>query len=174
MPIDDEFLETIRANPAADLPRLVYADWLDEQGDPRGEFIRIQCELAKIKDDDPRRWDLELRQGRLLRWYGWQWWYKPFSPHATRPRFSRGFIEERWLSVEVDDLLSQPEVVFRNYPFLEDLILTGVEDRHLPRLVDLTFLDRLKTLRGEPRFGTPLARTVVRNALKARFGDRVI
>ena len=28
--------------------RLVYADWLEEHGDPRGEFIRVQCELAEM------------------------------------------------------------------------------------------------------------------------------
>jgi uncharacterized protein (TIGR02996 family) len=40
------FLAKIIAEPADDLPRLVYADWLDERGDPRGEFIRVQVELA--------------------------------------------------------------------------------------------------------------------------------
>lgn len=42
----DSFLRTIIENPADDGPRLVYADWLEERGDPRGEFIRVQCELA--------------------------------------------------------------------------------------------------------------------------------
>ena len=43
-------LAAIRANPADDLPRLVYADWLDEQvpcpDEGKAEFIRVQCELA--------------------------------------------------------------------------------------------------------------------------------
>lgn len=30
-----------------DAPRLVYADWLMERGDPYGEFIRLQCEDAR-------------------------------------------------------------------------------------------------------------------------------
>jgi uncharacterized protein (TIGR02996 family) len=44
----DDFLAAIRADPADDLPRLQYADWLQEEGgDPaRGEFIRCQCALA--------------------------------------------------------------------------------------------------------------------------------
>lgn len=42
----------IRANPDDDLPRLVYADWCDENGDPaRAEFIRVQCELARLPAD---------------------------------------------------------------------------------------------------------------------------
>lgn len=42
------FLKTIAANPDDDLPRLVYADWLDENGENLlGEFIRTQIEIAK-------------------------------------------------------------------------------------------------------------------------------
>ena len=43
---DQPFIAAILANPDDDVPRLVYADYLDERGDPRGEFIRVQCELA--------------------------------------------------------------------------------------------------------------------------------
>lgn len=37
-----QFLEAIYADPAADGPRLVYADWLMERGDHLGEFIALQ------------------------------------------------------------------------------------------------------------------------------------
>jgi uncharacterized protein (TIGR02996 family) len=41
-------LAAVLASPGDDTPRLVYADWLDEHGNPeRAEFIRMQCELAK-------------------------------------------------------------------------------------------------------------------------------
>jgi uncharacterized protein (TIGR02996 family) len=44
---DEAFLQAMIETPDDDTPRLVYADWLDEHGDPdRAEFIRIQCELA--------------------------------------------------------------------------------------------------------------------------------
>jgi uncharacterized protein (TIGR02996 family) len=45
----DGFLQAIVENPDDDTPRLVYADWLDEHGDPaRTEFIRrrLLTELA--------------------------------------------------------------------------------------------------------------------------------
>jgi uncharacterized protein (TIGR02996 family) len=43
------FLRSIIDRPDDDLPRLVAADWLDEHGDPeRAEFVRVQCELAKL------------------------------------------------------------------------------------------------------------------------------
>jgi uncharacterized protein (TIGR02996 family) len=63
----DAFLRAIIANPDDDTPRLVYADWLDEYGDPaRAEFIRVQCELARTEEDDPRRPGLEDREHELL------------------------------------------------------------------------------------------------------------
>jgi uncharacterized protein (TIGR02996 family) len=41
----DDFLAAVAAEPDADAPRLVYADWLDERGGPgdvaRAEFIRL-------------------------------------------------------------------------------------------------------------------------------------
>jgi uncharacterized protein (TIGR02996 family) len=40
----DGFLDAICADPDDDTPRLVYADWLEEHGEPeRAEFIRCQC-----------------------------------------------------------------------------------------------------------------------------------
>lgn len=42
-------LAGILARPDDDTPRLVYADWLDEhEQHERAEFIRVQCELARL------------------------------------------------------------------------------------------------------------------------------
>jgi uncharacterized protein (TIGR02996 family) len=62
---DAEFLKAIRAAPADDLPRLVYADWLDERGRPGGEFLRIDCQIAALDptEDERRQQDREkMRQ----------------------------------------------------------------------------------------------------------------
>ena len=60
---DDSFLRAIGAAPADDAPRLVYADWLDDHGQPeRAEFIRVQCELACRQGDRARRTELRLRE----------------------------------------------------------------------------------------------------------------
>lgn len=41
------FLASIRSSPTDDSPRLIFADWLEEHGQvERGEFIRVQVELA--------------------------------------------------------------------------------------------------------------------------------
>src|SRR4051794_37362724 len=42
------FFDAIRADPGDDVARLVFADWLDEHGEPdRAEFIRLQIALAR-------------------------------------------------------------------------------------------------------------------------------
>jgi uncharacterized protein (TIGR02996 family) len=48
---DDEtrLLEAIREAPDDDAARLVYADFLDANGDPRGELVRIEMELLRLK-----------------------------------------------------------------------------------------------------------------------------
>ena len=44
MDLETAFLQTIAAAPADDTSRLVYADWLDDQGHAqRARFIREQC-----------------------------------------------------------------------------------------------------------------------------------
>lgn len=53
------FLNAILENPEDDAPRLVYADWLDEQGDPASEvkagFLRSTAALS-VAGDRIRKW----------------------------------------------------------------------------------------------------------------------
>jgi uncharacterized protein (TIGR02996 family) len=41
------FLEAIREDPNDDAARLVYADWLEEQGDSRCEYLRLEYRLSQ-------------------------------------------------------------------------------------------------------------------------------
>jgi uncharacterized protein (TIGR02996 family) len=64
---DQAFLDDIIAHPADDAPRLIYADWLQDHDQPhRAEFIRLQCRLATLPEDDPDRFALEERETQLL------------------------------------------------------------------------------------------------------------
>jgi serine/threonine-protein kinase len=40
---ESAFLTAVRDDPFAPDPRLVYADWLEERGDPRAEYLRLLC-----------------------------------------------------------------------------------------------------------------------------------
>jgi uncharacterized protein (TIGR02996 family) len=55
-------ISTIREHPGDPTPRLVYADWLEERGDPRAEYLRLVVELAV---ESPHRRVVERRAERL-------------------------------------------------------------------------------------------------------------
>ncbi len=63
---DEGFIRAVQATPGDDLPRLVYADWLDERNDPRGTFLRLDVALHAT-DPHSRPADLrkQLQQARL-------------------------------------------------------------------------------------------------------------
>lgn len=70
-PDEQSLLAAVAADPASDLPRLVYADWLDDHGQAiRAEFVRLQCEIAKLevgpRAEVDRNWRLWKRQQDLL------------------------------------------------------------------------------------------------------------
>jgi uncharacterized protein (TIGR02996 family) len=85
---DAAFLQVICADPDADGPRLLYADYLDEKGDPasvaRAEFIRVQCAMAAAEPTDPVVADLALREQALLEAH-WRDWLKPACQALAEP-----------------------------------------------------------------------------------------
>jgi uncharacterized protein (TIGR02996 family) len=42
------FLRAICDNPEDEVARLAYADWLDERGDIRGDYLRLEYQLSQI------------------------------------------------------------------------------------------------------------------------------
>ena len=84
----------IIAAPANNDPRLVLADYLEERGDPRGEFIRVQCEMAQPEGvrvaegrpehgqivsvreiDSKRSLALRRRERELFNWHNIERWF---------------------------------------------------------------------------------------------------
>ena len=66
MTTEDAFILDILEYPDDDTPRLVYADWLDDHGDPeRGELIRVQCALARLVRDSLEARPLKRRVEEL-------------------------------------------------------------------------------------------------------------
>jgi len=90
---EEAFLRSVLADPADDTPRLVYADWLDDNGRPeRAEFIRVQIERARLDEDDPRHDPLEERERGLLRAHENEW-LGDAGRLLSAPEFRRGFVE---------------------------------------------------------------------------------
>jgi len=48
MNTEQEFIHAIQKNPTDDGLRLVYADWLEERGDDRAEYLRLECLIFSI------------------------------------------------------------------------------------------------------------------------------
>jgi uncharacterized protein (TIGR02996 family) len=46
------FLDALAENPADDLTRLVYADWLEERGQSKARYLRLVCELARMPREE--------------------------------------------------------------------------------------------------------------------------
>src|SRR5262245_39883880 len=88
---EEAFLQATLDTPDEDAPRLIYADWLEERGDPRGEFIRVQCALARPDLNDAGRAKLQAREQELLLKHGRDWLGQGCSPRL-RWRFHRGLL----------------------------------------------------------------------------------
>ena len=58
---DREFLAAIVTHPHEWGPRLVFADWLEDRGDRRGELIRLLHELTRPKCSYRKRKEQRLR-----------------------------------------------------------------------------------------------------------------
>jgi uncharacterized protein (TIGR02996 family) len=112
MGIEDAFLQDILAHPDDDAPRLIYADWLEEHDNPRGEFIRVQCALARLDEEDPRRWPLERRAEELLREHEKKW--LSHGVVAGLWTFRRGFVEQ--ITLTPDEFLFSADRLFEQAP----------------------------------------------------------
>jgi uncharacterized protein (TIGR02996 family) len=81
--------EAVYTDPASDEPRLALAAFLEEKGDPRGAFIRIQCKIAakeKVSKEE-RKQVTALRKEHQREWLG------ALEPvvHSAGLKYERGF-----------------------------------------------------------------------------------
>lgn len=150
----EALLKAIAAAPDDDLPRLVYADWLDEHDNPaRAEFIRTQISLASDQDEAGGRSrtpedkaKLIHRSAELLRQNQADWeapLRRHFGKGIDRVLFRRGFPERFRLTGaavrRLSGLLELPGVI----PLELDLRGATLSDTDLRSLAKLTSLGSL-------------------------------
>lgn len=193
---EQAFLQAIREEPDDDAHRLIYADWLEEQGGAartaRAAFIRVQCFLAELPEDDPARDDLEDEVVDLLAEYEGEW-TQPLQGIAEDWRFSRGFIEH--IRIRGDNLLTHAETLFDFSPLRSlhllmnrkdvvhlaaceylreiealDFSCCHLGDRALQQLLTSPHLERLTALHLNGNdINTPGLRALVQSPLFARL-----
>ena len=67
MNAEEAFLQSVLDDPLSDTPRLVFADWLEDHDQPaRAAFIRAQCRLVTLDEDDPARLALRRDESAYL------------------------------------------------------------------------------------------------------------
>jgi uncharacterized protein (TIGR02996 family) len=102
MNAEDPFLPRVLTSPADQRLRLVYADWLEERGDRRGELIRVCAEMAGLRPYDDRYGPLRARRNDLRRQVDPAWLSQMGYVPTHRPLFTRLPRErhQRWRLVE--------------------------------------------------------------------------
>ncbi len=193
---EQAFLQAIREAPDDDAPRLIYADWVEEQGGAsraaRADFIRIQCRLAELSDDDLARDWLEDEAADLLAEHEAEW-TDLLHGIAEDWRFSRGFIEH--IRVRGDSLLTHAERIFDFAPLRSLHLLISrtdiphlaacpqlrwvstlnfsrcqLNDRSLQQLLTSPHLDRITALNLDGNdINTPGIRALIRSPLFTRL-----
>jgi uncharacterized protein (TIGR02996 family) len=136
-PEERKLLDAIVARPKNDDARLVYADWLLEQSDARGELIALQCQIAKMSMKDPERIRLLERWQRIAR----------INPTVLGPlrgasvTWKRGFIVAARL---------QPQQInaanFARQPLIEDLTIEHTTKSPTAKLVGTKLLAGVRRL----------------------------
>lgn len=103
--LEKDFLRLVAEEPDDDEPRQVYADWLLEKGDPRGELIALQLREARqrLTLEEQKRVH-ELLRRHIEDWLGDLYWTIANDPperqllNGQGPIFRRGFLDEVWFS----------------------------------------------------------------------------
>jgi uncharacterized protein (TIGR02996 family) len=143
---EQAFLRAICDNPDDDAVRLIFADWLDEHGEPGwAEFIRLQIEQARLPEWDHRRLECERRSRGL--------WIRAYERMPELPTnhlswdllaYRRGFAEGVQL-MGVASFLQHAEAVFATGP-VRHLKLDLLLENDITPLADSPWLARLRSL----------------------------
>lgn len=155
MPDREAFLRTICDHPDDDGPRLVFADWLEEQGDPLAERIRLQVERHRVHVETPQENKLKRqltdRADELQSAYAALRESLPQLEGIEWGPTHRGFIR----TIRVDSaarFLESAAAIFAAAP-ITDVWFTGLDTEGAAALADSRFLLKVQLLKN---FGAPI------------------
>jgi uncharacterized protein (TIGR02996 family) len=124
----DAFVQAIIECPDDDALHLIFADWLEDDGQPeRAGFIRSQIERQHLPPNDPRQVGMEKWEHSLLLRFVPCWFAPPDGwTMGTNILVRRGFPET--LNVDLKMLLEYADDVFARWPItrLHRPALTGI------------------------------------------------
>lgn len=134
----EAFLKEILANPADRDVRLVFADWLEEQGQARGELIRLQIQLEKMKPGERGYATLRKKERAL---------FNESPPYGDRPGISgweyrAGFVEK--IEMTLTALLKNAAEIFAHSPVQH--VTLKARSAKLEKIAQIPELSRLRSL----------------------------
>ena len=115
----------IADDPLSNAPRLGYADWLDERGDPLGEFIRVQCGIQD-RDIHPGQnlfYQLSQREHHLISAFQKEWEQRLSHLPLEFGGFDRGLVGR--ITISPEDFASCAPELFELCPWLGTIDLTS-------------------------------------------------
>ncbi len=140
----DALRGAIIAQPDDDTLRLVYADWLDESGQPdRASFIRAQVWAAQAEPFSPEARKHAAIAKRLLD-QSRPSWVKRINPWVMAAEFRRGFIEHA--TVNVANFPRDAAALFVTEPVRSLQMTRTVPDHELEPFFDTPELARVARL----------------------------
>jgi uncharacterized protein (TIGR02996 family) len=112
--MNEGFLDAIREQPEDDTLRLIYADFLEDQGDDdRAEFVRLQVRLRRMRPSDPQWAALDARSRELTAVNGGRWVGE--RPASLKEWSFRGGLVDR-LVFQHDAVLADVEPLLLRHP----------------------------------------------------------
>lgn len=160
-----KLLAQILANPADDQARLVYADWLTEHGDPRGELITVQLALAAARSSADKR-KLAARERELLEKHARQW-AKRAMQDAKEYELRRGFVALVKMTGAVWS--SKGARLFEHDP-IEELLISKPNAAGLKAIAAAAHTAKLRRIASSSPFWMQTAKDV--QALNAFFASK--
>jgi uncharacterized protein (TIGR02996 family) len=162
----EAFIREIAADPESDVPRLIYADWLEERGDPQGEFVRVQCELASLSVESDEIAELRAREAALMRQHRAAW-VADVSAGIRWNSFCRGFVEQ--VILDGSPLLTEKCQALRRAPIRELGIVLRTPEQ-VAALADSPEFRQLRTLRLG---GSPLGDKGIQRLVQSKHFPRL-
>ena len=114
---EDALVAGIVAAPGDRLRKLVYADYLDERDDPRGELVRVEDSLLDLPPEADELWETKARRNQLRASAPVDWLTKMGYGVIVHPVFAHGWPDdwrgrwrvlrefaERWYGVPLPDV----------------------------------------------------------------------
>jgi uncharacterized protein (TIGR02996 family) len=143
--VGEALYQDVLAHPEDEAPRLIFADWLEENGQAdRAEFIRVQMELARAteagREKELRRREKELWQAHRDEWL------QSVPPHLRKRKieFQRGFLEELHLPPEL--WAKHGPALFGRHPIYRIRLTGTIGTGEVGKLVVIPALARVRVL----------------------------